>query len=245
MITHLKIFTDLGFQQVALFNGPDHQNDWQENLPLENVLIGNWQLLPNEELISISDLAAKGILNKNFISKYLATNKPKFLIPDLFEPGFLNHCLEKSINLHIQLADQAANDSDLAKETQVCLQAADFLFEFLTSKPELIVNIARNSYISFLLRAVDVQIKLWQVQPVVSIAIQISDIFAELSELTWASQDDFPKKANANQLFWLRQAISKQLDIAVAAEENDSLAEAATAYILVLQLQQSISSLLK
>jgi hypothetical protein len=91
-----------------------------------------------------------------------------------------------------------------------------------------------------LLRAVDAQVKLYQINSSLNIAIQIADIFAELSELTWPNLEDFLQKINNNELFWLRKALAMQVDIAAAAEKDLDLNEAASSYILILDMHQRI-----
>ena len=240
MPTHIQVFLDSGVHQVALFKGRDQENDWLENLPANAVLHGNWQQLPLEELIDLQYIIDQGFLIDDFISKHLVSNNPQFNSSQQTNEISLFQSLDKLINIHLQLADQAAATSDFQKETTICLQVADSLYDFPTNHTDQITAIARNNYASFLLRAVDAQVKLYQIKPSLNIAIQIADIFAELSELTWPNFEDFLLKTNNNQLFWLRKALAMQVTIAAAAEKDLDLNEAASAYILILEMHQRI-----
>ena len=243
MPTHIKVFLDSGVHQVALFKGRDQENDWLENLPANAVLHGNWQQLPLEELIDLQYIIDKGFFIDGFISKHLVSNNPQFNSSQQTNGVSLFQSLDKLINIHLQLADQAAATSDFQKETTICLQVADSLYDFPTNHTDQITAIARNNYASFLLRAVDAQVKLYQIKPSLNIAIQIADIFAELSELTWPNFEDFLQKTNNNQLFWLRKALAMQVDIATAAEKDLDFNEAASAYILILEMHQRINQI--
>ena len=238
MLSHIKLFLNSGTHQVALFKGRDQENDWLENLPANVVLHGNWQQLPLEELIDLQYIIDQGFLIDGFISKHLISNNPQFNNSQQTDQISFLHLLEKLINTHLQLADQAAAASNLQKETTICLQAAGSLYDFPANYTDQITAIARNNYASFLLRAVDAQVKLYQVNPSLNIAIQIADIFAELSELTWPNLEDFLQKSNNNQLFWLRKALALQIDIAAAAEKDLDLNEAASAYIMIFEIHQ-------
>ena len=243
MPTHIKVFLDSGVHQVALFKGRDQENDWLENLPANAVLHGNWQQLPLEELIDLQYIIDKGFFIDGFISKHLVSNNPQFNSSQQTNEVSLFQSLDKLINIHSQLADQAAATSDFQKETTICLQVADSLYDFPENHTDQITTIARNNYASFLLRAVDAQVKLYQIKPSLNVAIQIADIFAELSELTWPNLEDFLQKTNNNQLFWLRKALAMQVDIATAAEKDLDFNEAASAYILILEMHQRINQI--
>ena len=240
MPSHIKLFIDSGAHQVALFKGHDQGNDWLENLPANTVLHGNWQQLPLEELIDLQYIIDQGFLIDGFTSNRLASNNPQ--LNNYQQPNEvpLLQALDKMINIHSQLADQAAATSNFLKETTICLKLADSLYDFPTNYTDQITAIARNNYVSFLLRAVDAQVKLYQINPSLNIVIQIADIFAELSELTWPNLEDFLQKTNNNQLFWLRKALVMQIAIAAAAEKDLDLNEAASAYILTLDIHQRI-----
>ena len=240
MPSHLKLFLDSGIHQVALFKGSDQQNDWLENLPANAVLHGNWQHLPLEELINLQYIIDQDLLVDAFISKYLGANNPQFNNPQHTSETTLLQSLDKLINSHLQLADQAAASSNFQKETTICLQLADSLYDFPAIYTDQITAIARNNYISFLLRAVDAQVKLFQVSPSLDVAIQIADIFAELSELTWPNLEEFHQKTSNNELFWLRKAFAIQADIVASAEKDSDLNEVASAYILIVDLHQRI-----
>ena len=240
MPSHLKLFLDSGTHQVALFKGRDQENDWLENLPASVVLHGNWHQLPLEELIDLQYIIDQGFLIDGFASKYLVSNNPQFNNSQQPNEVSLLQSLDKLIKIHLQLADQAAATSNFQKETIICLRVADSLYDFPANYTDQITAIARNNYTSFLLRAVDAQVKLYQINPSLNIAIQIADIFAELSELTWPNLEDFLQKTNNNQLFWLRKALAMQVDIAAAAEKDLDLNEAASAYILIYEIHQRI-----
>jgi hypothetical protein len=216
------------------------ENDWLENLPANAVLHSNWQQLPLEELIDLQYIIDQGLLIDGFISKHLVSNNPQFNNSQQPNEVSFLQSLDKLINIHLQLADQAAATSNFQKETIICLQVADSLYDFPANYTDQITAIARNNYASFLLRAVDAQVKLYQINPSLNIAIQIADIFAELSELTWPNLEDFLQKTNNNQLFWLRKALAMQVDIAAAAEKDLDLNEAASAYILIFEIHQRI-----
>ena len=240
MPSHLKLFLDSGFHQVALFKGSDQQNDWLENLPANAVLHGNWQQLPLEELIDMQYIIDQGFLIDGFISKHLVSNNPQFNNSQSTSEATLLQSLDKLINIHLQVADQAAASSNFHKETAICLQLADSLYDFPENYTDQVNAIARNNYVSFLLRAVDAQVKLFQNSPSFDVAIQIADIFAELSELTWPNLEDFLQKTTNNQLFWLRKALAMQFDIAATAEKDLDLNEVASAYILIVDIHQRI-----
>jgi len=240
MLSHIKLFLDSGFHQVALFKGCDQESDWLENLPANAVLHGNWQQLPLEELLDLQYIIDQGFLVNGFISKHLVSNNPQFNNSQHSSEVSFPQSLDKLINIHLQLADQAAAASDFQRETAICLQVADSLYDFPENYTDQITAIARNNYVSFLLRAVDAQVKLYQTNPSLNIAIQIADIFAELSELTWPNLEDFLQKINNNELFWLRKALAMQVDIAAAAEKDLDLNEAASSYILILDMHQRI-----
>lgn len=240
MPSYLKLFLDSGTYQVALFKGSDQQNDWLENLPVNAVLHGNWQQFPLEELIDLKHIFDQGLLVDSFVSKYLVSNNPRFNNNQVTSETTLLQLLDKLINIHMQLADQAAAISNFQRESSICLQLADSLYGFSATYTDQITAIARNSYISILLRAVDAQVKLYQVSPSLDVATQIADIFADLSELTWPNLEEFHQKTINNQLFWLRKAFAIQANIVASAEKDLDLNEVASACILIVDLHQRI-----
>ena len=221
VITHLKLFMDGGIKQVALFKGDNQAEDWQRNCAATEVLIGNWLELPMEELIPLEQAAARGFIGNTLLNENAA---------DL-QLNWQKHCA----NLHSRIADAAKQDANYEMEAEACTAVAELMVE-------LDDRVRQGAW---LLRAVEARLNQWQQggdgQAIV--ACELADLFAEFANGEWPGEDDAAAKGAANQRFWLGQAMEKQSQLAIAAEERGDLIAAVSAAEAVIELQNELKSL--
>jgi hypothetical protein len=221
-ITHLKLFSDGGSRQVALFSGADQATDWQRNCDADAVLSGGWHLLPKEELLSLDAVELQGFL------------RPEALAPEQAEAAdpLLSWQL-RTANLYNRLADAAAAAGDHSAEARACEAVAGVMDDL--NDP------TRQG--AWLLRAVQARLAQWHQVNDPAAAVALAELFGQLAQRPWPGEPEAPAKGGANQRFWLGQALERQAELSLQAEANGDLHGAASAAGAVVLLQQQLAAL--
>lgn len=227
-ITHLKLFVDQGERQVALFSGDDQQQDWLRNEAAETVLDNGWELLPQETLMSLAEVSAKGLLQRAFL------NSDALNQADLIEAWTM-----RKARMASRLADAAATAGDRAAEADHSQRVVDCMEEMLAS----CTNEHRQQEISqqrsaYLLRAVDCRLALWNTMKSPEQAEALALLFAALADRRWPNGSIDVTTADANKVFWRNQALRAWGDASKAAEEQGAIDQAERCCSKVLQLLQ-------
>ena len=217
MITHLKLFSDGGQRQVALFSGADESSDWQRNAPADDVLSGGWHLLPKEQLLTLADVEGQGFLKHGS----LEPSEPESSDP---QRNWQLRCAQ----LHSRLADAAATAGDHAAEATACASVAALMQQLDDS----------NRQSAWLLRAVKARLAQWHQGSDPAVAAELAALFGLLAQHPWPGEPDGPAKGAANQRFWLLQALERYAEVSLQAESRGDLASAAAAAEAVVALQQ-------
>lgn len=216
VITHLKLFSDGGLRQVALFDGANESSDWQRNAPADEVLSGGWHLLPKEQLLSLAEVQAQG---------FLKDDAEGATAPESSDPQ--RNWRLRCASLHSRLADAAAAQGDHGAEASACTAVAAVMRQ--------LDDPTRQG--AWLLRAVQARLSQWQRDQEPAVAEQLADLFGQLAQRPWPNEPDAPSKGAANQRFWLGQALERYAELSLQAEANGDLAAAASSAEAVVRLQ--------
>ena len=227
-ITHLKLFVDQGERQVALFSGDDQQQDWLRNEAAETVLNNGWELLPQETLMSLAEISAKGLLQHAF----LATDA-------LGQAGMIEAWTMRKARMASRLADAAATAGDRAAEAEHSQRVVDCMEDMLASCTEgqrqQEISQQRSAY---LLRAVNCRLALWNTMKSPEQAEALALLFAALANQRWPNGSIDVAMADANKLFWRNQALRAWGAASKAAEEQGDIDQAERCCSNVLKLLQ-------
>ena len=227
-ITHLKLFVDQGERQVALFRGEDQQQDWLRNASAEAVLNNGWELLPQETLMSLAEVSAKGLLQRAFLAS-----------DALSQAGVIEAWMMRKARMASHLADAATKTGDRATEAQHSQRVVDCMEEMLASctngqrQQEIIQQ--RSTY---LLRAVNCHLALWNDMKSPKQAEALAYLFAALANRLWANGSVDTTTADANKVFWRNQALRAWGDASKTAEDQGEIDQAELCSSKVLQLLQ-------
>ena len=225
MITHLKLFSDGGRRQVALFSGPDESSDWLRNADADAILSGGWHLLAKEQLLTLDEVEVQGFLKPEALGSQAGTE------PESSDP--LRNWQLRCANLHNRRADAAAAAGAPAGEAE----AAEAVAAVLAS----IDDDERRG--AWLLRAVQARLAQWQQANNAEVAVQLAGLFGQLAERPWPGEPDAPSKGAANQRFWLTQALERYAERSLQFEAQGDLTAAAAAAETVVALQQQLAAL--
>jgi len=227
-ITHLKLFVDQGERQVALFSGDDQQQDWLRNEAAETVLTNGWELLPQETLMSLAEVSAKGLLQRAFLAS-----------DALSQAGVIEAWTMRKARMASRLADAATTTGDRATEAQHSQRVVDCLEEMLASctddQRQQEISQQRSAY---LLRAVDCRLALWNNMKDPAQAEALALLFAALADRRWPNASIDVATADSNKVFWRNQALRAWGDASKTAEEQGAIDQAERCCSKVLQLLQ-------
>jgi len=224
-ITHLKLFSDGGQRQVALFSGANEASDWQRNAAAEEVLSGGWHLLAKEQLLTVAEVEAQGFLLPGVVAEAGDAGA------ESSDP--LRNWQLRCANLHNRLADAAAAAGDHAAEAAAA-EAVALVLAGLDDD-------ARRG--AWLLRAVQARLAQWEQGSSAEVAVQLAALFGELASRPWPGEPEAPSKGAANQRFWIGQALERYAERSLQAEAQGDLAAAAAAAQQVVALQQQLAAL--
>ena len=222
MITHLKLFSDGGRRQVALFSGHDESSDWLRNAPAEAVLSGGWHLLPKEQLLSLEEVERQGFLKAGALAE-----------PSSESSDPLRNWQLRTANLHSRLAEAAAAQADHATEASACAAVAATMANLNDPTRQA----------AWLLRAVQARLAQWHQSSDPAVATELAALFGQLAARAWPGEPEAPAKGAANQRFWLGQALERYAELSLQAEGQGDLTTATSAAEAVVNLQQQLAAL--
>jgi len=230
--THLKLFVLDGEQQVALFSGPDEHQDWQRNVPAEQVIATSWHLLPKETLLELGELTLQGViaadapLTNQYSSIRVAWNI-------------------RAASFASQLADAAAGQGNRSIEADCCERVA----QFLRGAAEITPPGERQQQIidqreTWLRRAVEARLSAWNAGRDPREAEGIARLFAELTLFRDMADEANQDRAHAahNHQFWIQQAVSAWINDCDQSESRGNLAQAEEAAAAVLRLLAGVDA---
>ena len=225
-ITHLKLFVDQGERQVALFRGENQQQDWLRNASAEAVLNNGWELLPQETLMSVAEVRAKGLLQPGFVAS-----------DALSQAAVIEAWTMRKASLANRLADAANAAGDRAAEASHSQRVVDCMEDLLASctdgQRHKEISQQRSAY---LLRAVDCHLALWNDMQSPEHAEALAHLFAALADQRFAHHSIDTTTADSNKVFWRNQALRAWGDASKAAEEQGAIDQAERCCSKVLQL---------
>jgi hypothetical protein len=145
----------------------------------------------------------------------------------------------RKASLANRLADAASTAGDRAAEASHSQRVVDCMEEMLASctdgqrQQEIIQQ--RNTY---LLRAVDCHLALWNDMKSPKQAEALAHLFAALANRRWANGSIDVTTAESNKVFWRNQALRAWGDASKASEEQGAIDQAELCSSKVLQLLQ-------
>ena len=227
-ITHLKLFVDQGERQVALFRGENQQQDWLRNASAEAVLNNGWELLPQETLMSVAEVRAKGLLQPGFVAS-----------DALSQAAVIEAWTMRKASLANRLADAANAAGDRGAEASHSQRVVDCMEDLLASctdgQRHKEISQQRSAY---LLRAVDCHLALWNDMKSPEQAEALAHLFAALADRRWINASVDTTTADSNKVFWRNQALRAWGDASKAAEEQGAIDQAERCSSKVLRLLQ-------
>jgi len=215
--THIKLFEEAGQSWVALFRGSNESSDWLQNVAADTVLREGWDSLPRECLLEVGELRERGLWLDGAPSSARAINTRAWRL--------------RLITLHQQLGEQAAANGHARLLADHCLQVAQQL-RLLQEAP------LDHQAIGWQLRASEGLVSLWQQQPSSALAVELMELFDELSkQSTWPADQAYgAEQAERNARFWWGQALQQAAQESDQLEKTGDLNGAAQAAQTVLQL---------
>jgi hypothetical protein len=229
-ITHLKVFLQEDGPNVALFTGPDENNDWSKNVCATSVLQGLWTELPLETLMSVDEVKGRGLL--------LAEEPPAEEASSLRSAWAL-----RAAGLAARQADCAADAQHPAMEAECCTRVVRCLEQAQSASNDgLQKTELHQKRTAWLLRAVEATLNAWNKHQDPQQAERLALLFADLAT---AALDDEPtarEQAHQNHRFWSRQAAAAWSGASLEAEQKSDLEQAEAHAQAVLRVLSSLAA---
>ncbi|MCP9809128.1 hypothetical protein KBY58_06745 [Cyanobium sp. HWJ4-Hawea] len=212
---------------MALFSGSDETTHWQRNVDASAVIKGEWQGLPLEILIPVDQLREQGLWQEAEI------NRRAWQL--------------RLIQLRQRLAEQAEGTGEARLEAQQSLMVADQLELLVAGQTEGDGETQRfaQQAIGWRLRAAEALVVLWQRNQETAVAVELAQLFGELSQRHWPGDDKGPINAGQNSHFWWSLALQQAANSSEQGEQAGDLERAAEAASDVLEISAAYAEAMK